>query len=168
MDEHPVQVFIATFGDEREAAQVLKEFQSMEREGSIDLVDAAVVVRTADGKIEVEETSDPGAKTWAARGAVAGGIVGLIFPPSILASAAVLAGAGAVWGKVRDKGFKDEDLQSVGESMNPGSSAIIAVAEDHVIERLQSGITGYERIARHTLSAEAAVAVAAEVESGES
>jgi uncharacterized membrane protein len=41
-----------------------------------------------------------------------------------------LAGGG-VWGKVRDKGFKDEDLRSIGESLPPGSSAIIAVAEDH-------------------------------------
>src|SRR5689334_17024303 len=98
MGSHPVQVFIATFADEVEAGQVLEDFRSMDREGSLELVDAAVVVRTQDGKVRIEGTGDPGAKTWAARGAVAGGIVGLIFPPSILVSAAVVGGAGAIWG----------------------------------------------------------------------
>ena len=40
--------------------------------------------------------------------------------------------------------------------MEPGTSAIIAIAEDHVIERLEKGIEGYDRIARHAVSAEAA------------
>jgi uncharacterized membrane protein len=134
----------------------------MEKEGSIDLIDAAVIVHTQEGKVKFEETADPSGKTWGKRGAIAGGIVGLIFPPSILAGAVVGGGAGAIWGKVRDKGFKDEDLKQIGESMEPGSSAIIAIAEDKVIERLENGISGYERIARHTVSAEAAVAINAE------
>ena len=46
--------------------------------------------------------------------------------------------------------------------MDPGTSAIIAIAEDRVIERLQAGLEGYEKIARHAVSAEAAVAITAE------
>ena len=74
------------------------------------------------------------------------------------------AAGGGVWGKIRDKGFKDEDLKAIGESLDPGTSAIIAIAEDRVIERLQTGLEGYNRIARHALSAEAAATVVAEVE----
>jgi uncharacterized membrane protein len=162
MSENPIQVFIATFGDEVQAGQVLKDFKTMDKEGSIDLIDAAVIVHTQEGKVKFEETADPSGKKWGKRGAIAGGVVGLIFPPSIIASAVVGGGAGAIWGKVRDKGFKDEDLKAVGESMPPGSSAIIAVAEDRVIERLENGIAGYERISRHTVSAEAALAITAE------
>ena len=105
--------------------------------------------------MKFEETADPSGKRWAKRGAVAGGIVGLIFPPSIIASAVVAGGAGGIWGKLRDKGFKDEDLKEIGESMEPGTSAIIAIAEDRVIEQLERGLQGYERIARHAMSAEA-------------
>jgi uncharacterized membrane protein len=167
MSENPIQVFIATFGDEVQAGQVLKDFQTMDSEGSIDLIDAAVIVHTQEGKVEFEETADPSGKKWGKRGAIAGGIVGLIFPPSIIVSAAVGGGAGAIWGKVRDKGFKDEDLKAVGDGMDPGTSAIIAVAEDRVIERLENGIAGYERIARHTVSAEAALAITAETAEAE-
>ncbi len=162
MSENPVQIFIAVYDNETGAKQSLKDFQSMDREGSIDLIDGAVIVHTQEGKVKFEETADPSGKKWAKRGAIAGGVVGLIFPPSIIASAVVAGGAGGIWGKIRDKGFKDEDLKAVGKDLEPGTSAIIAVAEDRVIERLEKGLEGYERIARHTVSAEAALAITAE------
>jgi|SRR5436190_10969689 len=159
-----VELFIAAYGDEQGAAAALKDFQAAQRAGAIDLIDAAVIVHTADDKVHIEETADPSGKKWAKRGAIAGGIAGLIFPPSIIASAAVGAGAGGVWGKVRDKGFKDEDLKDIGTSLPPGTSAIIAIAEDRVIEQLARGLEGYEKIARHLVSADAAAAIAAETE----
>jgi uncharacterized membrane protein len=162
VSDHRIQVFVAAYDNEVGAKQSLKDFQAMHREGSIDLIDAAVIVRDAGGKVKFEETADPSGKKWAKRGAIAGGLVGLIFPPSIIASAVVGGGAGGIWGKIRDKGFKDEDLKEVGESMEPGSSAIIAIAEDHVLDRLERGIEGYDRIARHAVSAEAAMAISAE------
>ena len=164
MASNPVQVFIAAFETEGEAGDALRDLRAMDREGSIELIDAAVVVRGADGKVRFEETADPSGKKWAKRGAIAGGLVGLIFPPSIIASAAIGAAGGGVWGKIRDKGFQDSDLRSLGDSLAPGTSAIIAIAEDHMIERLQRGIEGYQKIARHAVSAEAAALIVAEAE----
>ena len=164
MSSNPVQVFVAAFDSEDGAAPALKDFRAMDREGSIELIDAVVVVRDADGRIKVEETADPSGRTWAKRGAIAGGLVGLIFPPSIIGTA-IVGGAGAgIWGKIRDKGFRDEELKQVGESLAPSSSAIIAIAEDHVVEQLVHGIEGYQRIARHALSADAAAQVVAAAE----
>lgn len=160
-----VEVFVAAFATEDEAGEALKDFQAMDREGSIELLDAAAIVHTAEGKVHFKETADPGAKTWAAGGAIVGGVVGLIFPPSILATAAVGAGAGGIWSKIRgDKGFKDEDLKAIGESLPPGTSAIIAVAEDRMIERLEQGLAGYEKIARHAFNADASAQLIAEIE----
>ena len=162
MADNAVEVFVAVFDNEDQAAEALKDFRSMEREGSIDLIDGVVVVRGTDGKVRFEETADPNGRKWAKRGAIAGGVVGLIFPPSIVAGAVLGGAGGGVWGKVRDKGFKDEDLKAVGDSLEPGTSALIAIAEDRMIERLQRGIEGYRRIARHVVSAEAAAAIVAE------
>ena len=125
------------------------------------------MVRRADGTVKFEETADPSGKKWAKRGAIAGGLVGLIFPPSLLGTAAVGAIGGGIWGKIRDKGFADADLKAIGESLEPGSSAIIAIAEDRVIEQLQQGMEGYRNIARHAVSAEAAAAIVAETETTE-
>jgi uncharacterized membrane protein len=159
-----IELFVASFGSEDEAAAALKDFQSAQRSGAIDLIDAAVILHTLDDKVKFDETADPSGKKWAKRGAIAGGIVGLIFPPSMIASAALGGGAGGLWGKIRDKGFRDEDLREVGEGLPPGSSAIIAVAQDRMIEQLQNGLAGYQKIARHAVSADAATAIVAEVE----
>src|SRR5690242_14278010 len=164
MSEKPIQLFVASYDDEVGAKQSLMDFQQMHREGSIDLIDAAVIVRQADGNVKFEETADPSGKKWAKRGAIAGGLVGLIFPPSIVAGAAVGAAGGGIWGKVRDKGFPDEELKRIGESIPPGSSAIVAVAEDRLLENLERGIEGYTKISRHALSADASAQLIAEIE----
>lgn len=162
-----LEIFVAAYATEDGAGAALTDFKAAQREGAIDLVDAAVMVHTAEGKVKIEETIDPSGKKWAKRGAIAGGIVGLIFPPSIIVSAAVGGGAGGLWGKLRDKGFQDEDLKAIGESLPPGSSAIIAVAEDRMLAQLESALSGYERIAKHAVSAEGAAAIMAEVEDSE-
>jgi uncharacterized membrane protein len=167
MAESTVEVFVAAFGTESGAGDALKDFRSAERAGAINLIDGAVIVHKAGGKVEYQETADPSGKTWAKRGAIAGGVIGLIFPPSIIGTAVVGAAGGGVWGKVRDKGFKDEDLRSIGDSIPPGSSAIIAIAEDRVIAQLENGIEGYNKIARHVVDADAAAAVIATVDDAE-
>ena len=164
MSTSTVEIFVATYATEGGAAAAAKDFEAAQRAGAIDLIDAAVIVHTAEGKVKIEESADPSGKKWAKRGAIAGGVVGLIFPPSIIVSAAVGAGAGGVWGKVRDKGFKDDDLKEIGNSLPPGSSAIIAVAEDRMVEQLEQALGGYERISKHAVSAEAAAAIVAEVD----
>jgi uncharacterized membrane protein len=159
-----LELFVAAFGTEGEAGATLKDFKVMDREGSIELIDAAAIVHGADGKVRFEETADPSGKKWAKRGAIAGGVVGLLFPPSIIGTAAVGAAGGGVWGKVRDRGIPDEELKRIGESIPEGSSAIIAVAEDRVLERLQNGLEGYRNIERHALSADASAQLITEIE----
>ena len=164
MSTSTVEVFIATYGTEDGAVAAAKDFEAAQRDGAIDLIDAAVIVHTSDGKVKIDETADPSGKKWAKRGAIAGGVVGLIFPPSIIVSAVVGGGAGGIWGKIRDKGFKDDDLKEIGNSLPPGSSAIIAFAEDRMVEQLERSLAGYEKIAKHAVSAEAAAAIVAEVD----
>src|SRR4051812_47193575 len=157
-----LEIFVAAYGTEKGAADALKEFKTAQLEGAIHIVDGAVVVHNADGKVKYDETADPNTKRWTKRGAVAGGVVGLLFPPAIIAGAVVGAAGGGVWGKVRDKGFKDDELKELGESLPAGSSAIIVVAEDRVVQQLESGLAGYERISKQALSAEGAAVIMAE------
>ena len=55
-------------------------------------------------------------------------------------------------------------LEEIGEGLPPGSSAIIAIAEDRIAEQLERGLAGYVMISRHAVSAEGVAVIAAEVE----
>ena len=62
MSSSTMEVFIATYGTQEGAGSALRDFQAAERAGSIDLIDAAVVVHTAEDKVKFEETADPSGK----------------------------------------------------------------------------------------------------------
>ena len=158
-----VEVFIAAFNGEHGAAASLKDFESAERAGAIDLIDAAVIVHTADGKVKYEETADPSGKKWAKRGAIAGGLVGLIFPPSIIAGAVVGGAGGGIWGKIRDKGFKDEELKELGESLRPAHRPS-SPSPRTMSSSSSSAASRATDVARHAVSADAAAALVAEVD----
>jgi uncharacterized membrane protein len=46
-----IEIFVAAFGTEPEAGAALKDFRAAQREGAIKLIDAAVIVHTAAGKV---------------------------------------------------------------------------------------------------------------------
>lgn len=161
MSATEIQVFVATFDNESRAKEALNDIHALERAGSIELIDAAVVVRDAEGKVRVQEQGESGGRKWAKRGAIAGGLVGLIFPPSIVVSAIAGGGAAGIWGKIRDKGFSGRDLEKLGQGIEPGKSAIIAIAEKQVVERLHEVVSTDGQVARQPVSAEAAAAIAA-------
>lgn len=64
MTDSQVEVFSAAFGSQTEAGAALKDFKALKREGSIDLIDATVIVHGTDGKVHFEETADPSGKKW--------------------------------------------------------------------------------------------------------
>jgi uncharacterized membrane protein len=151
------EAFVAVYDDEQEAAATLDTLKDMHRDGTIGLIDAAVLAKGADGKIKVTETAELTPGKGAKRGAVIGAIVGLIFTPSILAAGAVGAAAGALLGKITDRGlFDNTDLKQAAEELDPGSSAIFAVVEDRWVTMFQQAVEGYARLESHALSAEAA------------
>jgi uncharacterized membrane protein len=79
-----------------------------------------------DGKVKFTESRDWGA----GRGALLGGVIGIIGGPiGILAG----GGIGALASKVRDSGFKNDQLEQLGKSLAPGNSAVVfEIAADAV------------------------------------
>ena len=71
-----------------------------------------------DGSVKFIESRDWGA----GRGALLGGAIGLIGGPiGILAG----GGIGALAAKLRDSGFKNDQLEQLGKSLGPNSSAVV-------------------------------------------
>jgi uncharacterized membrane protein len=78
----------------------------------------AVLFVKPDGKAKFVESKDWGA----GRGALLGGAIGIIGGPvGILAGGAV----GALASKLRDSGFKNDQLEQLGKSLGPNNSAVV-------------------------------------------
>ena len=78
----------------------------------------AVLHVRSDGKAKFVESKDWGA----GRGALLGGVIGIIGGPvGILAGGTV----GALVSKLRDSGFKNDQLEELGKSLGPNSSAVV-------------------------------------------
>lgn len=155
-DKPPISLVAAFYDDEAKALDMLKALQKMEKDGSIQILDAAVMSKADEsGKLKIDERGEFTAKKGAIGGAVAGGILAVIFPPSILALGAVGAAAGAAIGHFTDQGFDNNLLQEIGENLPAGGSALVAVIEETWLERLSQAIAGYADLSRFTLDAEA-------------
>lgn len=131
MNEVPVQLLVAAFQDENGAEEALNELKAAKKEHLIKIENAAVIHKDAKGKVHIKETKDMGGGKGAAIGGVVGAAIGILTGGVGLA----LVGGGALIGglaaKLRDGGFKDERLKMLGDSLTPGSSAIVAIV-DHV------------------------------------
>ncbi len=161
----PINVIAAFYRNETEAGEMLGQLKQMDKDGTVDIIDAAVMVKAEDGrKLKVNETAEFTAKKGGIRGALAGGVLAIIFPPSILAMAAVGAAAGAAFGHFTDQGFDNNVLKEIGENLPPGGSCIVAVVEETWLAKLSTALEGYVDLARYALDAEAATKLTAALE----
>jgi uncharacterized membrane protein len=137
MSEVPVELIVAAFQDEKGADQALKELKAAKRQGLIKIENAAVLRKDQKGKLHIKETHDMGGGKGAVLGGVAGAAVGLIAGPLLVAPVAVGALVGGLTAKLRDSGFSDKRLETMGEGLTPGSSAIVAVVDHTWVAQVQ-------------------------------
>lgn len=118
--------------------------QEMKKAQTIKIADAAVVTKTADGKLRVEETTELTTRKGTRRGAIILGTIGLIFPPSFIASVLVGGGVGALAGKLRDTGIKTDDFERFANSMSEDHAAVLVLTYDNSVRRVTNALEGYE------------------------
>ena len=138
MTKAPVQLLIAAFQDESGADASLAVLKEAKKEKLVNIKDAAVLRKDTGGKLHVNEIGD----MTGTRGGVVGGVVGAGLGILTGGAALALMGVGAVAGglaaKLRDSGFNDDRLKRLGQSLKPGSSAIVAVIEHTWIAEAQA------------------------------
>jgi uncharacterized membrane protein len=130
---------VMTFNNEQTAEQVRDRLVELQKLQLITLDDAVVVVRGQDGKVKVKQLVSL-AGAGALSGAFWGMLMGmLLFVPFL--GMAVGAATGAITGSMRDYGIDDTFIKEVGNSIQPGTSAIFLLVEqatvDKVVEQLK-------------------------------
>ncbi len=149
-----LEMIAAIYADEDRANVILDMLDQMHRATTINLSDAALVSKDAEGKLQIKETREVTGKKGAKRGAIAAGVFGLIFPPSLIASAIAGGAVGAAWGKLRDSGIKSSSIKELGEKLEPGKAAVVALVDDASVEPTERAMQGYDgELVKHSFSA---------------
>jgi uncharacterized membrane protein len=129
-DEEGLVLLWAYFETLDGAATALTGLQDSPQARLIHVENTAVIEKDADGTVALSEREDRSGRQGLKRGAVLGGLLGVIIAPlAILPAAAAAAGAGSVIDRLRDTGFDDDQLRQAAEEMAPNSSALVTLID---------------------------------------
>lgn len=139
------------YDDIFKAEEVRLTLFKLQREHLIELEDAAVVIKTADGKVKLNQSIN-----LAAAGAASGGFWGLLIGTLFLVpllGAAVGAATGAISGALSDIGIDDEFMRELGETLQPNTSALFILVKKVTPDKVLDEISKYGgKILRTSLS----------------
>lgn len=147
------ELIVFAFKTETGAEEMRVALVQLQKEHLIELDDAAVVVRKADGKVKVKQAvSLVGA--GALGGAFWGMLIGLLFWAPWL-GLAVGAATGAVAGGLSDVGVDDKFIKEVGETIDPGNSALFLLVREVTADKVIGYLTQFDAtVLRTSLSNE--------------
>jgi len=154
---------VAAFKDEDSAKAALKELKQAQKAKLIKIENAAVLRKDEKGKLHIKETHDMGGGKGAVFGGVGGAAIGLIAGPALVVPAAVGALVGGLVAKLRDSGFSNQRLETLGEGLQPGTSAIVAVVEHTWVAQVEEALAEAEA---DVMTAEIQADIAAQLEAG--
>ena len=123
-------LLVADFASIDTAWEAYEALKSVEDGRSVEIEGVVVVKRDEDGKLEVQKATDHSTRSGLRWGVVGGVALGIIFPPSILGSAAALGAAGAAGGKLRQVHNRSGLARELEDSIAPGHSGIVALVSD--------------------------------------
>src|SRR5262245_20656875 len=130
---------VIAYENEIKAEEVRLALLKMQKDYLIDLADAVVVVRDANGKVKLRQLYN-----LTAVGALSGGfwgiLIGMIFLNPLFGFAIGTA-AGAISGALRDVGIDDGFMKQLAASIKPGTAALCVLVHsmtpDKVVEEIR-------------------------------
>lgn len=115
-------LIIIAYPDEATAEAARKKLFELQKEYLIELGDAAIAERLADGSVKLHQVVNTTA-IGASSGALWGALIGLLFLNPLI-GAAVGAGAGALSGRFTDIGIKDDFMKDAAAALTQGQAAL--------------------------------------------
>jgi uncharacterized membrane protein len=130
---------VIDYESEVKAEEVRLALLKMQKDYLIDLEDAVVVVRDAQGKVRLRQLYNLTA-AGAASGGFWGALIGLIFMNPLFGFA-IGAAAGAISGALQDVGIDDNFMKQLGQTLKPGTAALCVLIRqmtpDKVLAEIQ-------------------------------
>src|SRR6478752_9182608 len=139
-------LLVADFADTQTAWDAYEALKSVEDGRTVAIEGVVVVKREEDGKLEIQKATDHSTRSGLKWGVVGGIALGVIFPPSILGSAAALGAAGAATGKLRQRHHRSELADQLEDSIAPGHSGILALVSDPGVVEVRKALATADAI----------------------
>ena len=153
MADRPVFLYAAIYDEIADAEADYEAVFDLHAAGAIGTFDSAIISKDDEGKVRVTKTEKP-TQHGAWTGAGVGAVVGLLFPPAIIGSAIVGAGAGGLIGHLSG-GISRGDLKELGEELERGDAAVIVLGESKIEEQLQKAVTRANKLIEKQIDADA-------------
>jgi uncharacterized membrane protein len=130
---------VIAFPTEAKAEEVRQKLLAIQKDYLIELGDAVIAVKDAQGRIKLNQLMNMTA-TGAVSGAFWGTLIGLIFLMPLV-GAAMGAASGALGGALTDVGLDDKWMKETAAAIQPGTAALFLlvrkVTADKVLEKLK-------------------------------
>ena len=128
MSDNPMFLYAGDYDSVDDAKADLGALKELHREHLVGTYDAAVITKDEEGKGKIVDKTEKPTQHGGWAGLAVGAAIGVIFPPSILVSGLVGAGAGALIGHLHG-GMSRSDLKEMGEMLDESDAALIVVGE---------------------------------------
>ena len=133
-------VIVAQFADMDSAKAAYYALLDAEAKRAIDIDGVLVANADYQGKIHIQKMTDHKTRNGFLWGAVGGAVIGIIFPPTILAGAVGVGIAGAALGKAGNVMMKSEVADELASVIAPGTSGIVALVEITAVDAVKATI----------------------------
>ncbi|MFN8621260.1 MAG: DUF1269 domain-containing protein [Chloroflexota bacterium] len=152
-------LIVAQFKTMADAEAAYEVLQEVEAQTSLRIDGVIMAECDANGKVKLGKVTDHSTKTGLKWGIVGGVVAGIIFPPSILASAASVGVVGAVLGKFRNIGHRSDLTEQLQGIMTPNTAGIVALVEDTAVVEVQKALEKADRIVTEAVDKQVALEI---------
>ena len=152
-------LLVAQFADMDSAKLAYGELIDAEMKRAIDIEGVLVVNADYEGKVHVQKMTDHTTRNGMLVGAVGGVVLGIIFPPSIIASIVGWGIVGAAVGKAGNLMKRGEVTDELSTVITPGTSGIIALVAITAVDAVKQAIPDAKAVKTVPVSDETADAV---------
>jgi uncharacterized membrane protein len=153
------QILVIALDKPTRASELLLALSNLAREGKVRMHDAVIVARDDDGRSRVLQTVDVTPAKGALAGTWWGMLAGLLVGgPVFLATAVGGAAAGALYGRLVDRGLDDGWVKEMAQWVESGRSALLLLVDagfDHAVITELHRFEGIGHVAYTTLPPDA-------------
>ena len=133
----------------------------------IEIEGVLVLKKSGDGTVEVQKLTDLSARRGLTWGVVGGVVLGVLFPPSIIGSAAVLGAAGAGIGGLQKRHHRKELAEELTDAIDAGHSGLVLLVSDPAAVELQKALAKADHIVQKAVDKAAAEEIKAEAKAAQ-